>query len=148
MMTSPHLPPSDTAPSATAPDGWAEKLELIVGHVTAGESRLYARLDGLDPAAGWHLSGSIHGPECRFAQTLPATYKFHDRGPGPTLLAEAFVPDPCFWSPALPQVYRATIELRRADRAAAACSAWSASVRWACAAAIFSGKENAGCCAA
>ena len=52
------------------------------------------------------------GPYCEYAQTLPATIPLVDLGPGPSLLAQAVVPDPCFWTPELPFLYRARIELR------------------------------------
>jgi hypothetical protein len=69
------------------------------------------RIAGLDARDGWRLTGRVRGPECRYAQTLPADYPLRSHEPGPALLAEAFIPDPCFWSPALPQLYWATIEL-------------------------------------
>ena len=55
---------------------------------------------------GSHLAGELIGPECRFAQTLSARIPFRDRGPGESLLAEAVVPDPCFWTPELPMLYQ------------------------------------------
>jgi hypothetical protein len=91
-------------------------LEVFYGQANPGECRLYARLAGLDVRDGWRLSGRVRGPECRFAQTLPADYPLQSREPGAgasseSLLAEAFIPDPCFWSPGLPQVYAATVDL-------------------------------------
>ena len=55
--------------------------------------------------------GELVGPSCRYAQTLPARIRFLDRGPGETLLAEAIVPDPCFWTPELPFMYSARLRL-------------------------------------
>src|SRR4029077_16217650 len=48
-----------------------------------------------------------------YAKTLQATYSFVDRGIGNSLLAEAIVPEPCFWTPEMPQLYQADVQLRR-----------------------------------
>jgi hypothetical protein len=42
---------------------------------------------------------------------LPATVSLRDLGPGPTLLGEAIVPDPCFWSPESPALYDVEVAL-------------------------------------
>jgi hypothetical protein len=39
-----------------------------------------------------------------------------DQGPGESLLAQAIVPDPCFWTPELPFCYSARVEVRRGGR--------------------------------
>ena len=92
---------------------WAERLEIFYGQANPGECRLYVRLAGLEATDGWRLTGRVRGPECRYAQTLPADYPLRSHEPGATLLAEAFIPDPCFWSAGLPQLYWATVELVR-----------------------------------
>jgi hypothetical protein len=88
------------------------KLEptIFVGESSDALARVYATLprDGL--ADGPRLEGELIGPYCRYSKTLPARIHFADRGPGSSLLAEAVVPDPCFWSPDLPFLY--TAELR------------------------------------
>ena len=58
------------------------------------------------------MAGQLTGPYCQYAQTLPATIPLVDLGPGPSLLAQAVVPDPCFWTPELPFLYHARVELR------------------------------------
>jgi hypothetical protein len=47
------------------------------------------------------------------AETLPVSVPLVDLGAGPTLLARAAIPDPCFWSPDLPAIYDVVVELRR-----------------------------------
>jgi hypothetical protein len=99
---------------------WASQhLDLFFGAASESMCRVYARLDtsSPSPAAGrkreaWHLSGTLSGPYCEYATTLPATIPLVDCGPGPQPLAEARLPDPCFWTPAMPHRYRARIELR------------------------------------
>ena len=82
---------------------------IFVGESSDALARVYATLprDGL--ADGARLEGELIGPYCRYSKTLPARIHFADRGPGALLLAEAVVPDPCFWSPDLPFLY--TVEL-------------------------------------
>jgi hypothetical protein len=88
-------------------------LELFFGDANAAETRIYARLAGLAPGNGLSLSGKLTGPLCVYSQTLPAMIPLVDQGPGAALLAQAIVPDPCFWSPELPMLYNAHVELRR-----------------------------------
>ena len=89
---------------------FSERLEIFFGDASDALCRVYARLRG--PAAGrvGQLMGSLTGPTCAYSQTLGATFQLVDRGPGDSLLAEATVPDPCFWSPEMPHVYAARVE--------------------------------------
>jgi hypothetical protein len=92
-----------------------ERLELFFGEATDTMARIYAQLDGL-PEGNWSLSGTISGPESRYAQTLPSTYRFKAVPGKSPLLAEAQVLDPCFWTPAMPNLYTVNVELRRMDQ--------------------------------
>ncbi len=90
----------------------AHRIELFVGDASQAAARVYARLPCDEPTEPLRLRGELSGPTCRFSQTLPATICFQDRGRGISgLLAEAVVPDPCFWTPELPFLYRARIEV-------------------------------------
>ncbi|HKD35358.1 MAG TPA: hypothetical protein VKB78_01115 [Pirellulales bacterium] len=89
----------------------ASRLELFFGEANEAEARVYARLPSDPSLEGRRLTGRLIGPECCFSKTLPATIPFIDRGPGDGFLAEAIVPDPCFWTPELPFLYRAILEL-------------------------------------
>ena len=97
----------DCGDDRTAP---ARQLELFFGDASDAVARVYARLPCDETTTGSQLTGELIGPECRFAQTLSARIPFQDRGPGESLLAEAVVPDPCFWTPELPMLYKARIE--------------------------------------
>jgi hypothetical protein len=97
-------------PSAT---DFADRLELFFGETSDTLCHVYARLRGPEAAEGLQLGGSFVGPSCLYAQTLPARFEFTDRGPGDSLLAEAVVPEPCFWTPDMPQLYQADVQLRR-----------------------------------
>ena len=86
-----------------------DALELFFGDATDAEARVYARLPGDAPLDGWQLTGTLTGPECRFAKTLPAKFSFRDLGAGQGLLAEAIITEPCFWTPDLPFLYRCAV---------------------------------------
>jgi hypothetical protein len=91
-----------------------DQLELFFGEASDAEARVYGRLTG-DEFVGCRITGRLVGPECRFAQTLPAAIPFRERDGGPAALAEAIVPDSCFWTPELPFLYRAQLEVNRSD---------------------------------
>jgi hypothetical protein len=99
---------------------FADKVELFFGEGHDAIAHVYARLRGTAPEAELQLSGRLTGPSCLYAETLPATFSFVDRGPGNSLLAEALVPEPCFWTPDMPHAYRAILELRRQGTVVAA----------------------------
>lgn len=95
---------------------FADHLELFLGAASEAVCRVYARLDDARQDARRQLAGTLTGPRCAYAQTLPATFSFVDRGPGRSLLAEAVVPEPCFWTPEMPQLYNATVQWCEGDR--------------------------------
>src|SRR5690349_18880485 len=94
-----------------------EQVEIFSGDSNNAVARVYARLEmaGLPPDCS--LAGRVVGPTCEYSHTLMATVPFTPRrsldGDAAPLLAEAIVPDPCFWSQDLPFLYQAEIELRR-----------------------------------
>jgi hypothetical protein len=95
-----------------------ESLDIFFGEASNAAARVYARLpaDGLPNECT--LTGRVVGPSCEYSRTLSATVPFTSKssarisGDSEMLLAEAIVPDPCFWSQELPFLYRAEIELR------------------------------------
>ena len=92
-------------------------LDLFFGDSNTAEARVYARITGDEQPRGCHLAGRVIGPMCEYSRTLSATIPFLARRPtaetDASLLAEAIVPDPCFWSQELPFLYWAEVELRR-----------------------------------
>jgi hypothetical protein len=93
-------------------DELAERLEIFFGAASETMCRVYARIDFPQPLDRAQLTGTLTGPTCLYSETLPATFSFVDRGPGESLLAEAVVPEPCFWTPEMPHLYRAEVQLR------------------------------------
>jgi hypothetical protein len=114
-MTPPTATPASGKPIRT--DG--EHLELFCGEANSAEARIYARWNvdnrELQEAARPKISGQLIGPSCEFSQTLPAKHQFREIDRSENLqsatLAEAIVPDPCFWTPDLPFLYRAQIQV-------------------------------------
>ncbi len=87
----------------------SSNIEIIVGDVTDVEARVIARY--LGPAIDIKLSGTLRGPFCEKAQTLTAELTFRQLGNSPQ--AEAIVLDPCMWTPEMPHLYQADIEVQR-----------------------------------
>ncbi len=68
------------------------------------------------------VSGTLVGPECSTAATLPTTVQLVDQGAveGQPALARGVCTEPGFWTPELPNLYRAEVTLRRGDAIIAA----------------------------
>ncbi len=97
---------------------------VYLGEATDCEARLYVQLGGVPSEEGpgekeLNLAATIGGPRCRFARTLPATIALRQLPGGPPVLAEATVPDPCFWSPELPFLYTVRAEMKRGSEVVA-----------------------------
>ncbi len=108
--------------SAIANEDFADRLDVFFGQATDTECHVYARFLGCAAEAGLQLRGTLTGPSCAYAETLPATFRFADRGPGDSLLAEAIVPEPCFWTPDMPHQYQAEIQFCRGSEVLARAS--------------------------
>jgi hypothetical protein len=91
------------------------QLDVFYGELTVNRALVYARLPRPTDDAFLTLSGQVRGPRCLHAETLPLAAPLVDLGRGPTLLARALVPEPCFWSPDLPAIYDVTVHLQRGD---------------------------------
>jgi hypothetical protein len=66
------------------------------------------------------IHGTLRGPFCETAKTLPASFEFRPVLGRSTATAEVYVPDPCVWSPELPHLYEIDVEARRGDEVVAA----------------------------
>jgi beta-galactosidase/beta-glucuronidase len=100
------------------------EIEITVGDVNDVEAHLYARYVApadveLFPTERTAIRGTLRGPHCESARTLPAVFMF--RGvPGesrPT--AEAIVNDPCTWSAELPHLYQCDVVAEQGGRVVA-----------------------------
>lgn len=71
----------------------------------------------VEPSAPLVVSGTLTGPACAYAATLPTTAVLVDQGAaeGRAPLARAICTEPGFWTPELPNLYRVEVELRCGD---------------------------------
>jgi hypothetical protein len=70
-----------------------------------------------DAPAGAELAGRVIGPSCRYAETIEIAYPLRPLPPAPGLpptrmAARAVVPEPNWWAPETPFLYRVNCELR------------------------------------
>jgi hypothetical protein len=98
-------------------DSIIQHVDLFFGSADPAQARVYAAVtlaeNHLHELDQFQLSGYLIGPTCDFAHTLPARIPFATRKTDNTLLSEAIVPDPCFWTPELPFLYRANLQLTK-----------------------------------
>jgi beta-galactosidase/beta-glucuronidase len=88
----------------------ADEIEIIVTDVNDIEAHIVARYgDG----GGVVLTGTVRGPYCATAHTLPAEYSFRPVSGSKPATAEAIVPDPCTWSQEAPHLYEVNVMARR-----------------------------------
>src|SRR3954471_14946780 len=84
----------------------SSEIEIIAGDVTDLEARVTARYHG--EKTGVVLRGTLRGPYCDKAKTLPAEFRFRDVGQDGHV--ETLVSDPCMWTPEMPHLYQADVE--------------------------------------
>jgi hypothetical protein len=90
-----------------------ENWEVTVADVSEVEAKVRIRYRG----AGHdelRLSGTLRGPYCERAHTLPADYPLQPFASEPATV-EAIVTDPCLWSEELPHLYQAFVQAIRGE---------------------------------
>ncbi len=87
---------------------------IFHGEASPAEARIYVQMRLESPSAFDRLRGEITGPFSRYARTLSATTRFDVSVTCADVLAETVLPDPCFWTPELPYLYRVRLTLERA----------------------------------
>src|SRR5215210_3557992 len=88
------------------------EIEIVAGDVTDVEARVTAHYHG--NRTGVVLRGTLRGPFCEKARTLPAEFVFRNVGQGGHV--ETLVPDPCMWTPEMPHLYQADVEARQGEQ--------------------------------
>ncbi len=91
----------------------ANDIEISLGDVTDMEARVFARYSGPDHV---ELTGTLRGPFCEIARTLPADFVFRAATKAEQNVVEAIVTEPCMWSHEMPQLYRIDIRAEAAGR--------------------------------
>ncbi|HZZ28904.1 MAG TPA: hypothetical protein VFE46_12960 [Pirellulales bacterium] len=91
-------------------------VELFFGPAHPAEARVYAVVTTEEhELANFRLHGHLVGPDCEFSQTLTARIPFVMGNSHNVLMAESVIPDPCFWTPELPFLYRAELQIARGE---------------------------------
>lgn len=100
-------------------------VEVFFGEATPALARVYVRVEdgdnGREAVEQLRVTGTVRGPESSIARTLAARMPLRDLGierpPGrrSARLAEALVPDPCFWLPQRPYWYDVQVDVRRGE---------------------------------
>lgn len=94
-------------------DARLSRLEIATGKLTPQRAMVFCGVPDCPTAEGWSLTGRITGPFSRLGSTLPAEFDVRDLGAGVSVLAQAAVLEPVYWSPDMPAHYRIELELRQ-----------------------------------
>ena len=78
-------------------------MDVFCDERTAGHARVRFLVD-----TGTEITGTIRGPFCKYARTLPSTFPIRD--------GQAIVVDPCYWTPRLPFRYEVTVSTTTTDQ--------------------------------
>jgi len=105
---SPQSPTTESTAHAAEPadkEPPGESVQLYFGQATETGCRVYAVYDSAEsvPVDPQPL---LYGPESPYAATLRARHPFGRRPGVADKPAEAWIAEPCFWTPAAPYVYR------------------------------------------
>jgi hypothetical protein len=99
---------------AHPPDG--VDVTVVLGPCDELRAEVYVR--AAVPAGGrtgpLRMEGTLSGPHCRRAITLPVTARVVDRGSGPApdaALGRVVLTEPSFWTPQVPGLYRLDVRL-------------------------------------
>ncbi|HEX4145502.1 MAG TPA: hypothetical protein VHY91_18495 [Pirellulales bacterium] len=103
-QTTPDKPTAPVAASAN-PAATAVGVQLYFSQATETGCRVHAVCEPAEPAAVVPQA-FLYGPESPYAATLRTRYPFGHRPGAADKPAEAWIAEPCFWSPAAPYVYR------------------------------------------
>ncbi len=102
-------PQGSSAAKIERPTADEAKIQIFFGEATETGCRIYAQSERQSQAAA-PLGGFVRGPFCQYAHTLPVSYPFRGGKASAAATVEAWVPDPCFWTPAMPFYYEYTVE--------------------------------------
>ena len=91
----------------------AMRIETVLGRADDLRAEVYVRLVGdAAPTRGpCAIAGTLAGPRCGLATTLPTTARLVDLGGMPPA-ARGILTEPSYWTPELPNLYRLVAEVR------------------------------------
>jgi hypothetical protein len=88
----------------------APRLDVVLGRADDARAEVYVCLVG--GPAGATITGTLTGPRCRLATTLPTTPPLRPLAGEGRAAARAIVTEPSFWTPELPNLYELVAEAR------------------------------------
>ena len=77
------------------------------------EAHVFARYAGPENV---ELNGTLRGPFCEKARTLPADFPFRKTNAQSPSTVEAIVTEPCLWSREMPQLYHVDLQAVQGER--------------------------------
>jgi Glycosyl hydrolases family 2 len=92
------------------------EIEISLGDVTDMEAHVIACYVGPDRV---ELSGTVRGPFCEKARTLPSDFSFRKTNSQSPTIVEALVTEPCLWSSEMPQLYQVDLKAVQGERTVA-----------------------------
>src|SRR5262245_49397592 len=92
------------------------KITISVDDVTDMEAQVVARYVGPGSVV---LRGSLRGPFCDRARTLPADFEFRTFDPQKPNEVAAIVTDPCMWTAEMPHLYQINVAASEGNRVVA-----------------------------
>lgn len=95
--------------------GGPPALEFVLGRADDVQAEAYVRLVRCPadaPIAHAQITGTLTGPRCRHATTLPTAIPLRPLAGEGRAAARALVTEPSFWTPELPNLYELVAEAR------------------------------------
>jgi hypothetical protein len=92
---------------------------VLLGRCDEMRAEVYARLVARPSMAGagrLTLFGTLVGPRCGTATTLPTTVRWIDAEAGASVMARAVLTEPSYWTPELPNLYDVDLQVVAEDR--------------------------------
>lgn len=83
----------------------AVHIECVLGRSDSMRAEVYVRAD----LPGGRIAGTLSGPDCRRAATLPVTARIQplpEAAAGGIAMGRVILTEPAFWTPELPNLYR------------------------------------------
>ena len=87
-------------------------FQIQLTEATDSLVHIHLRLAGKEMPTGATFNGTLTGPRCRYARTLPAVFPVRDVNG----TAEVLVTEPCYWTADLPFLYHLRIEVRNGGK--------------------------------
>lgn len=89
-------------------------MEFVTRLLTATDSEALIELQRVDGPLPQDLTGSLSGPTCDFARTLPSQHALMRECASDAVESRAkiLITEPCYWSPALPFLYQLKLQWR------------------------------------